>query len=125
MVLKHRAHGVGIEGVFGWAETVQRIRERLDGVGYEGEVRQLKPRTAKHVRITSRSAFIRNHFYFRGDWIDMPQYAKFMRNLTSYKRIQEPGKMNKHDEAPDVCEMGASFFERNFGELWQFGTENN
>jgi hypothetical protein len=125
MVLKHKAHGVGIEGVFGWAETVQRIRERLDGVGYEGEVRQLKPRTAKHVRITSRSAFIRNHFYFRGDWIDMPQYAKFMRNLTSYKRIQEPGKMNKHDEAPDVCEMGASFFERNFGELWQFGTENN
>lgn len=118
MVLKHRAHGVGIEGVFGWAETVQRIRERLDLLNYEGEIRQLKPRTAKHVRITSRSAFIRNHFMFRGDWIMHPQYAKAMRNLTSYKRIQEPGKLNKHDEMPDVCEMEASYYERNFGELW-------
>lgn len=122
MVKQHKPHSVGIEGVFGWAETVQRIRERLDRMEYEGEVRLLKPRTAKHVRITSRSAFIRNHFYFRGDWIDYPQYAKFMRNLTSYKRIQEPGKLNKHDEAPDVCEMMASFYERNFGELWEFDT---
>lgn len=122
MVLKHKAHGVGIEGVFGWAETVQRIRERLDRLNYEGEVRQLKPRTAKHVRITSRSAFIRNQFYFRGDWINNPQYSKFMRNLTSYKRIQEAGKLNKHDEAPDVCEMAASFYERNFGELWEADT---
>jgi hypothetical protein len=118
MVVKHKCHGVGIEGVFGWAETVKRIRERLDLMNYEGEIRQLKPRTAKHVRITSRSAFIRNHFMFRGDWINHPQYAKAFRNLTSYKRIQEPGKMNKHDEMPDVCEMEASYYERNYPELW-------
>jgi hypothetical protein len=123
MVRKHRAHAVGIEGVFGWAETVKRIRERLDVLNYEGEVRQLKPRTAKHVRITSRSAFIRNHILFRGDWMLWPQYAKAMRNLTSYKRIQEAGKLNKHDEAPDCLEMVASYYERNFPELWPESTD--
>jgi len=117
MILRERVNAAGIEGVFGWAETVNRIRAELEEKEYEGEVRSLRPRTSKHSRILSRSAFIRNHFYFRDDYNDFPEYRKFMQNLTSYLRIQAPGLTNKHDEAPDVCEMGASYFERNFAHL--------
>lgn len=119
MVISHKANACGIEGVFGWAESVKRIREALERKNYEGEIRQLRPRTAKHVRIVSKSAFIRNHFVFRKDYATMPQYDKFMRNLCSYRKIQEEGKKNKHDEAPDVCEMGAGYFEKQFPELWE------
>lgn len=118
MILNDRIMHAGIEGVFGWAETVTRIRAELQEKGYEGEVRLLRPRTGKHARITTRAAFIRNHFVFRSDYKDYPQYDKFMRNLTSYLKIQEAGKMNKHDEAPDVCEMAAGYYEKNFSYLW-------
>lgn len=118
MAIKEKAHGLGIEGVFGWKETAVRIREALAIKNFIGEVRVLRPRTAKHVRISSRSSFIKNYFVFREDYDKLPQYAKFMRNLTSYKKIQEPGALNKHDEAPDVCEMGAAYFEKNFPDLW-------
>ena len=119
MAIDNKAHGVGVEGVFGWKETAVRIREGLSKRGFDGEVRVLRPRSAKHVRISARSSFIRNNFYFRKDYESSPQYFKFMQNLTSYKKVQEPGNMNKHDEAPDVCEMVAGFFEKQFPELWE------
>lgn len=109
----------GIEGVMGWKEVVDRVRAALDKKNYTGEVRLLKPRTAKHPRIVTRAAFIRNNFVFRKDWAELPQYAKFMRNLTSYLKIQEMGAKNKHDDAPDNCEMIASYYERNFPHLWE------
>lgn len=118
MVLDDGAHHTAVEGVFGWKETARRIREELDDNNYEGDFRVLKPRTAKHVRISSRSSFIKNYFWFIEYYVDDPQYDKFMRNLTSYKKIQEAGKLNKHDEAPDICEMGAGYYERTFPELW-------
>lgn len=109
----------GVESVFGWKETAERIRQDLDRRGYQGEFRLLHPRTAKHSRILNRASFIKNNFYFRKDYNDFPQYAKFMRNLTSYLKIQEPGRTNKHDEAPDLCEMIASYYEKNFSHLYQ------
>lgn len=118
MIQKDRPHAVGIEGVLGWAETVKRVQERCAKFEYPGEIRNLRPRTAKHVRISARSAFIRNYFSFWKGYDNDPQYMRFMQNLTSYKRIQTPGMENKHDEAPDVCEMGAAYFEKNFPELW-------
>lgn len=117
-VLRHKANEVGVEGVFGWQDTVDRIEATLQRRGYMNDVRSLRPRTAKHVRIAARSSFIKNHFVFRDDYIDYPQYDKFMRNLTSYRKVQEAGNKNKHDEAPDVCEMVAGFYERNFPDVW-------
>ena len=100
----------------GWADTAWRIRDGLEARGHQNDFGTNPPLTAKHTRILSRSAFVRNNFYFREDWQEYPQYAKFMRCLTSYLRIQEPGKgENKHDDAPDLCEMAVrpSFFEKN------------
>lgn len=114
MIVRENAHNVGVEGVFGWIETAKRIQETLERLEWEGEFRVLRPRTNKHSRIYARSSFIKNHLFFRKDYMNLPQYMKFMKNLTSYLKIQAPGLSNKHDEAPDVCEMVASFYERNF-----------
>jgi hypothetical protein len=118
LVLSAKATNVGIESVMGWKETANKIREELEERGFEGEVRKLNPRTGKLARISNRASFIKNNFVFRSDYEELPQYAKFMRNLTSYLKIQEPGKQNKHDDAPDVCEMGAAYYQINFPELW-------
>ncbi len=121
LVLANRASEVGIEAVMGWVETANRIRDMLHEKNYQNEFRNLRPRKGKHPRIVNRASFIRNHMLFRSDWQDRPEYAKFMRCLTSYKKIQEAGSKNKHDDAPDLCEMAAGFFERNFPELWPVG----
>ena len=121
MIVKHLPSSVGVESVFGWKETAIRIKEAAQEKGYENDFRMLRPRTNKHTRIVNRSSFIKNHFYFRRDWDQFPQYAKFMRILTSYLRIQEAGKGNKHDDAPDLCEMAAKYYEVMFPHLWGVG----
>lgn len=119
MILNNKADAAGVEGILGWEETAKRIRADLVKKGWHNEFRILRPRTSKHVRIAAKSSFIKNNCWFRNDYEDYPQYSKFMRNLTSYKKIQEPGNMNKHDEAPDVLEMLCSYYERTFPELWE------
>lgn len=111
MAFEEKPGEIGIESIMGWAETTKRIKEELVEKGFNGEVRALRPRTNKHSRINSRSAFIRNHFYFRDDWKDDPQYAAFFREFTSYLKIIPPG-WKGHDDAPDVLEMGAKYYER-------------
>lgn len=118
LCLSVRASSTGVESVFGWKETAERVRADLERNNYQGEFRLLRPRTSKHSRILNRASFIRNNFYFRKDYLDYPQYAKFIRNLTSYLRIQEAGRGNKHDDAPDLCEMIAGYYEKNFQHLW-------
>lgn len=117
-IIDHKVNDAGIEGVMGWKESVARIREQVQRFAPDCTIRSLHPRTAKHPRIVARSSFIKNHFRFRDDWQENSEYAKFMRNLTSYLRIQAVGMQNKHDDAPDVCEMAAGYFEANFPQLW-------
>lgn len=117
-ILEENPSFVGIEGVFGWVETYKIIRDNVQDAGFENEIRCLKPRSNKHVRISSRQSFIRNHFVFYTYYKNIPQYYKFMKNLTGYYKVQEPGKTNKHDEAPDVCEMAAKYYLSEFPELW-------
>lgn len=117
--LKNRAGECGVEGIMSWKETAERIRGFLHDRDYQGEFRLLRPRTNKHSRILNRASFIKNNFVFRDDWEDMDEYAKFMRNLTSYMRIQQPGAANKHDDAPDLCEMAGVYYERNHGHVWE------
>jgi hypothetical protein len=120
----HRVSSVMVEGVFGWKETAARIRERISNSNkygtriYNNDFRIVRPRSNKHSRILNRASFIKNNMRFRDDWAKYPQYAKFMRNLIAYLRIQEAGKKNKHDDAPDLCEMKAGFYEKNFSHLW-------
>lgn len=122
-IVEHGVNDAGIEGVMGWEQSVQRIRMEASKVAPNCRIRSLRPTTAKHARIVAKSSFIKRHFRFRKDWQMHPEYAKFMRNLTSYLRIQAVGSGNKHDDAPDVAEMGASFFESQFPQLWALDVE--
>jgi hypothetical protein len=118
MILSRRTAEAIIEGTLGWKETANRIRGEIVAKGYKNEFRIVRPRIKKHVRILNRASFIRNNFYFRSDWQDRPQYAKFMRNVITYLKIQEAGKANKHDDGPDLCEMIAAYFEKTMPHLW-------
>jgi len=123
LCLQVKAGSCGVEAIMGWKETAERVRVELEQKNFQGEFRLLRPRTGKHSRILNRASFIRNNFYFRKDYNDYPEYAKFMRNLTSYLRIQEAGRGNKHDDAPDLCEMLAVYYEKNFAHL--YGNNSN
>ena len=118
LVLGNRVGAVGVEGIIAWHETAKEIRKELEDKDYQGEFRVLRPRTSKHSRILNRSSFIRNNFYFRDDYEDFPEYAKFMRVLTGYARIQPPGGKPK-DDAPDLCEMAGVYYQRNHSHLWE------
>jgi hypothetical protein len=93
MITGEKIGFAGIEGVFGWAEVANRVRDELEKKEFECELRVLRPRTGKHARITTRASFIRNNIWFRKDWENFPQYAKFIRNLTSY--LKDPGSREK------------------------------
>jgi len=58
----------------------------------------------KETRIIMNAGYIKEHFYFRTDYLPGSDYDKFMRNLTNYVKM---GK-NKHDDSADsitgVCE---------------------
>ncbi len=118
MIIAHRAKAVGVESTFGWVEVSKRVRDHLHSLKWNGDYRNLHPKSNKHSRILNQASFVRNHFVFRNDYEKIPQYAKFMRILTSYMKIQEVGSMNKHDDAPDLCCMAAQFYERTFPKLW-------
>ena len=118
LILETNPKTVVCESIMGFQETSKRIREAVWAKGWNNEYRNLHPRTNKHVRIVNRASFIRNNFVFRSDWESLPQYAKFMRNLTSYLKIQEAGSKNKHDDAPDNMEQHAGYYEKNFPHLW-------
>lgn len=117
MAVEHKAKSIAVESTFGWVEISKQVRLALDEIKWKGEYRNLKPRTNKHSRILNQSSFIRNNFVFRKDYADLQQYAKFMRILTSYMKIQEPGS-KVHDDSPDLCCFAAQFYERNFPHLW-------
>lgn len=118
LILNRNPPAVSVEGVLGWIESANRIREYIGEGGFEGEFRVLRPRTQKHTRIMNRASFIRNHFVFRSDYADYPEYAKFMRILTSYLKIQEAGSGKVKDDAPDLCEMIGTYYENNFPHIF-------
>lgn len=118
MIIDEKVSYAACEAVFGFKETANRMRDALYAKGWQGDFRQIRPRTNKHTRIVNRASFIRNNFVFRKDWDERPEYAKFMRNLTSYMKIQEPGRSNKHDDAADLCEMIGSYYEKSFPNIW-------
>jgi PBSX family phage terminase large subunit len=114
VILSTLPHSVGIEGIMGWKQTAVRIRNSVQKQGYENEVRVLRTRTNKKVRIAARANFIKNNFVFRKNYNDYTEYAMFMRNLTTYLA----DGTSKHDDAPDFLEMQAAYFETNFGHIW-------
>jgi hypothetical protein len=85
------------------------------GKGYgDCQVRIISSSVNKHTRILESSSFIKNHFVFRSDWKDIPEYKRFIDCIIAYLRIQEGRIKNKEDDAPDSCTGIALYFRKHF-----------
>lgn len=113
-----KANAGQIEGNFNWSIFANRVRMMVSEQLEDCEIRVHKATTNKHVRILAQSAFIKNKMYFRADYNKIPQYNRFMQNLTSYLRIHEGVLASKHDDAPDSLAMVAKYFQLNFSHIW-------
>ncbi len=110
----HNLKGVRFEGNSAWYLFGKNIRKHLQAAKSNCEFRIFPNTTNKHTRILSEAAFIRNYFIFRSDWEDIPQYRKFLKNLTAYMRTGDA----KHDDAPDSCAELAKYFQEHFKNKW-------
>lgn len=103
-----------IEGNSAWILFAKKVREKINERWSSCDIRIVKSKDHKQTRILAQAAFIKNHFYFRNDYEQIPEYSRFIKNLTSYNRIAD----NKNDDAPDSMAGASDFVQRNFGHLY-------
>jgi predicted phage terminase large subunit-like protein len=116
-ILSHRLDKVEIEGNSAWILFAKSVRQKVNNVNENIDIRVIKSKTNKHARILSEAAFIKNNFVFRADWKELPEYRKMMNNLCSYLEKQQGSSKNKHDDAPDALSGVAKHFKSHF-DLW-------
>lgn len=103
------------EGVMQWQNKAKALRAALENI----EFRITNPTTAKATRILVNAGFIKKHFYFRADWRNFPEYRTFINLLTSYLRDQTGQNKAANDDPPDVLAAAATYYQRNFGHVWE------
>jgi predicted phage terminase large subunit-like protein len=113
-IRSNKLNGVRFEGNSAWYLFGQMLRRRLQESKSNCTFRIINNHENKHTRILAQAAFIRNHFVFRSDWEQIPQYRKFMQNLTAY--LKTGGA--KHDDAPDAAAELAKYFQEHYKNLW-------
>ena len=96
---------VRVESNSGGKMFARELNEKIEG---RTTILPVASTKNKHTRIMMQSAFIKKFFRFREDWEDIPEYARFMRELTGYLKT---GKA-KHDDAPDALTSLAMMVKR-------------
>lgn len=71
----------------------------------EGKLLGVKNTTNKHTRILIQYGFIKEHFYFRDDYVRNSDYDMFMNQVFEYTKAGT----SKHDDAPDALAGLAKF----------------
>lgn len=105
------------EGVLQWQNVAAKLRDQLEDLD-DMNFRITKPTQNKQTRILVQAPFILNHFYFRKDYKNIPEYRTFVNILTSYLRDQGGNNKAANDDPPDVLAAAAKYFKRNFAHLW-------
>ncbi len=108
---------VEYEGVLQWQETAKDLRNALEDI--EIDFRITNPTVNKQTRILVQAPFIKNHFYFREDYKQFPEYRIFVNMLTAYLRDQSGNNKATNDDAPDVLAAAAAYFKKNFGHVFK------
>lgn len=114
MIIKNKLNHVEIEGVSAWKLFGTQVRNEVNEVYEDCEIRIIKTNVNKEVKIQQFSAFVKNHMYFLHEDYWTPDYAKAMKVLTAYLR---EGK-SKKDDAPDSLSIAAKFFKTNFSNIF-------
>jgi predicted phage terminase large subunit-like protein len=78
-----------------FASNVEDILETMDHT--YTTVQDTTTTKNKETRILMRSGFIKKYFYFRSDYEEGTDYARFIKSILTYKK----GGKNKHDDGPD------------------------
>jgi len=116
----NKIDNVEFEGISAWKIMGVNLRNSLVQKGWEGEFRIIKSTTNKHTRINANHSWVKRHLYLRSDWAEIPEYRRFVENLTAYLIDQSKGG-NAHDDAPDAMAGVAMYFQRNYGHLYTMG----
>lgn len=111
-----KIEAVEYEGVLQWQNTAAALRDKLTDIDISFRI--TKPTQNKQTRILVQAPFIKNHFYFREDYKNFPEYRTFINILTAYLRDQSGNNKAPNDDPPDVLAAAANYFKRNFGHLW-------
>lgn len=111
-----RIDSVEYEGVLQWQNTASALRDKLTDIDIEFRI--TKPTQNKQTRILVQAPFIKNNFYFREDWKNLPEYRTFINILTAYLRDQSGNNKAPNDDPPDVLAAAANYYKRNFAHLW-------
>jgi len=119
-VISNKATAVRFEANGGWFHFGSTVRNRLEDRGVYNDFNIYNQSRNKYTRILAQAAFIKNYFVFREDWETYSDdYRKFIKNLTSYYRVQSGNGTNAHDDAPDSLAGMADYFLTNFEHLWR------
>lgn len=94
------------------------IKEGVNAISPESEVRSIRNTTNKHVRILDQEGFIKMHMVFRSNYKKIPEYEAYMKNLTTYNKDQTGSNKNKNDDAPDVTSELMKLYRKTFPHLY-------
>ncbi|WP_148375235.1 MULTISPECIES: hypothetical protein [Butyricimonas] len=109
MAMKHKPTDVCLEGNGGWIQTCKDIRNCIQENDGNIRVAIYKEKGNKEEKISGQAYFVINNFYFREDYRDMQEYAKAIKNLTSYLKNVKDQK----DDVPDVLASASRYLRRN------------
>ena len=125
-ISRNKCDTVRLEGNGAWYLFGNDIRDALNNAGHYVDFLIFHATANKHTRILSMAAFIKNYCRFRSDWETCSDdYKKFIKNLTSYYRMQSGKSTNSHDYAPDSLAALAKYFKENYGHLWSLTLDDN
>jgi predicted phage terminase large subunit-like protein len=108
LAVKNKVQYVAIESNGAFIILGQQIRNKINEVYEDCEIRLVKHTTNKETRILTQAAYIKNRFYFPK--AESKEENDFIKNLTSYLR---EGK-SKHDDCPDVTAFASHYFMKTF-----------
>lgn len=114
MILRNKINHTTAEGNSAWKLFCKQIRAGVQEKNSDCEIRIITNTQNKHTRILAQAAFIRNHFVFRKDYKKIPEYFKFVQQLTSYLKV---GKA-QHEDAPDSLAELAKYYNTNFAHVF-------
>lgn len=108
---KHKPEWTRVESNMGGNMYVQLLSNH-----YKGQLLSIRSKSNKHVRILTLSGFIKEFCYFRSDYTADSDYAKFMTELTRYRKMQGE---SKHDDAPDSLHGLVNMIRRFYPDLYK------
>ena len=97
-----------------WIVLGKKIRAKLHEADSDCSLNMRANMRNKHTRILAEGAFIMNHFIFRSDWQEIPEYRAFIKMMGSY--MKDTGAT--HDDAPDNAAELAKFFQEQLPHVW-------